>query len=101
MAKAERQRDGSPPFPLDLVVVPLRKEGKSSASACTPACGPARPCGCPRKKVPVLRARLKELDRDFGFDPKGHSGKALRHSVASLPRDLVIAIDYDELRDLS
>ncbi|HSQ98956.1 MAG TPA: NAD-glutamate dehydrogenase domain-containing protein, partial [Sphingomicrobium sp.] len=37
---------------------------------------------------------------DFGFDPKGHSGKALRHSVASLPRDLVIAIDYESLREL-
>ena len=48
----------------------------------------------------MLRARLKQLDKDFGFDPKGHSGKALRHAVASLPRDLVIAIDYDELREL-
>ena len=50
--------------------------------------------------MPVLRERLKQLDKDFGFDPKGHSGKALRHAVASLPRDLVIAIDYEELRDL-
>ncbi len=54
----------------------------------------------PPEEVPVLRARLKQLDKDFGFDPKGHSGKALRHSVASLPRDLVIAIDYDALREL-
>ena len=49
---------------------------------------------------PVLRDRLKQLDKDLGFDPKGHSGKALRHAVSSLPRDLVIAIDYEELRDL-
>src|SRR5207302_8784622 len=54
----------------------------------------------PPENVPVLRARLKQLDADFGFDPKGHSGKALRHAIASLPRDLVIAIDYQELRDL-
>jgi glutamate dehydrogenase len=54
----------------------------------------------PPEDVPVLRQRLKRLDKDFGFDPKGHSGKALRHAVASLPRDLVIAIDYDAMRDL-
>ena len=50
--------------------------------------------------MPVLRARLEQLDEDFGFDPKGHSGKALRHAVASLPRDLLITIDYDAMRDL-
>ena len=50
--------------------------------------------------VPVLRERLKQLDQDFGFDPKGHSGKALRHAVASLPRDLLITIDYQAMRDL-
>jgi glutamate dehydrogenase len=54
----------------------------------------------PPENVPVLRARLKQLDKDFGFDPKGHSGKALRHAVASLPRDLVIAISYEDLRAL-
>src|SRR5206468_1382516 len=54
----------------------------------------------PPESVPVLRERLKQLADDFGFDPKGHSGKALRHAVASLPRDLVIAVDYGALRDL-
>ena len=39
----------------------------------------------PPEKVPVLRARLKQLDKDFGFDPKGHSrqGAAPRGRVAS------------------
>ena len=54
----------------------------------------------PPEDVPVLRARLKQLDKDFRFDPKGHSGKAMRHAIASLPRDVVIAISYEELRDL-
>src|SRR5205085_5183197 len=54
----------------------------------------------PPEDVPVLRARLKQLNKDFRFDPKGHSGKAMRHAIASLPRDVVIAISYEELRDL-
>ena len=29
----------------------------------------------------MLRRRLEQLDKEFGFDPKGHSGKALRHAV--------------------
>ncbi len=44
----------------------------------------------PAEEVPVLRRRLEQLDKEFGFDPKGHTGKALRHAVASLPRDLLV-----------
>ncbi|MBV9528313.1 NAD-glutamate dehydrogenase domain-containing protein, partial [Sphingomonas sp.] len=52
------------------------------------------------EEVPLLRRRLETLDKDFGFDPKGHSGKALRHAVASLPRDLLINLSLDSMRDL-
>ena len=50
--------------------------------------------------VPVLRRRLEQLDKDFGFDPHGHSGKALRHAVGSLPRDLLINLSLDSVREL-
>ena len=65
-----------------------------------PACGPARRCAFRPRKCRCCASRLKQLDEDFGFDPKGHSGKALRHAVASLPRDLLITIDYESLREL-
>ena len=65
-----------------------------------PACGPARRCASRPRKCRCCGARLKQLDEDFGFDPKGHSGKALRHAVASLPRDLLITVDYDSVREL-
>jgi hypothetical protein len=35
--------------------------------------------------VPLLRRRLQQLEREFGFAPSGHSGKALRHAVTALP----------------
>ncbi|HEX8842337.1 MAG TPA: NAD-glutamate dehydrogenase domain-containing protein, partial [Sphingomicrobium sp.] len=54
----------------------------------------------PTEEVPVLRKRLVQLDEDFGFDPKGHSGKALRHAVSSLPRDLLLTVDYQSVRSL-
>src|SRR5690242_2721757 len=100
MAKAERKSTVHRRVPLDLVVVPLEENGKVVGIGVHAGLWTSEALRVPPEEVPVLRERLKQLDRDFGFDPKGHSGKALRHAVASLPRDLVIAIDYDALREL-
>ena len=100
MAKAERTSTVHRRVPLDLVVVPLKAGGNVTGIGVHAGLWTSEALRVPPEKVPVLRARLQQLDRDFGFDPKGHSGKALRHAVASLPRDLVIAIDHDSLREL-
>jgi NAD-specific glutamate dehydrogenase len=49
----------------------------------------------------VLRRLLERLEKDFGFEPSGHSGKALRHAIGSLPRDLLINLRYDEVKELA
>src|SRR4051794_31011984 len=100
MAKAERQATVHRRVPLDLVVVPLKAGDTVTGIGVHAGLWTSEALRVPPEQVPVLRARLKQLDADFGFDPKGHSGKALRHAVASLPRDLVIAISYDDLRQL-
>ena len=100
MAKAERKSTVHRRVPLDLVVVPLEEKGKVTGIGVHAGLWTSEALRVPPESVPVLRARLKQLAEDFGFDPKGHSGKALRHAVASLPRDLVIAVDYASLRDL-
>jgi glutamate dehydrogenase len=100
MAKAERKSTVHRRVPLDLVVVPVKQDGKVIGIGVHAGLWTSEALRSPPGKVPVLRERLKQLDADFEFDPKGHSGKALRHAVASLPRDLVIAIDYESLREL-
>ncbi|MGE5064314.1 MAG: NAD-glutamate dehydrogenase [Myxococcales bacterium] len=100
MAKAERKSTVHRRVPLDLVVVPISEGDKVTGIGVHAGLWTSEALRVPPENVPVLRARLKQLDKDFGFDPKGHSGKALRHAVASLPRDLVIAIDYESMRDL-
>src|SRR5690348_3612797 len=100
MAKAERKSTVHRRVPLDLVVVPLKDGDKVTGIGVHAGLWTSEALRVPPEDVPVLRQRLKQLDKDFGFDPKGHSGKALRHAVASLPRDLVIAIDYESMRDL-
>jgi glutamate dehydrogenase len=100
MAKAERKSTVHRRVPLDLVVVPMRENGKIVGIGVHAGLWTSEALRVQPEEVPVLRERLKQLDEDFDFDPKGHSGKALRHAVASLPRDLVIAIDYQSLREL-
>src|SRR3954470_2764406 len=100
VAKAERKSTVHRRVPLDLVVVPFKENGKVTGIGVHAGLWTSEALRVPPESVPVLRERLKQLAEDFGFDPKGHSGKALRHAVASLPRDLVIAVDYSALRDL-
>src|SRR3954451_11578695 len=100
MAKAERKSTVHRRVPLDLVVVPIRAKGKVAAIGVHAGLWTSEALRLPPEEVPVLRKRLKQLDQDFGFDPKGHSGKALRHAVASLPRDLLITITHESVRDL-
>jgi glutamate dehydrogenase len=100
MAKAERKSTVHRRVPLDLVVVPMRENGKVTGIGVHAGLWTSQALTWPAEEVPLLRRRLQQLDKDFGFDPKGHSGKALRHAVSSLPRDLLVNVSFESMRDL-
>ncbi|WP_037499210.1 NAD-glutamate dehydrogenase [Sphingomonas jaspsi] len=100
LTKAERLSTVHRRVPLDLVVVPIREKGKVTGIGVHAGLWTSQALTQPTEDVPVLRQRLKELDRHFGFDPRGHSGKALRHAVGSVPRDLLISISAESGREL-
>jgi glutamate dehydrogenase len=100
IAKAERKSTVHRRVPLDLVAVPIRVKGKITGIGVHAGLWTSQALILPTEEVPVLRRRLKELDKAFGFDPKGHSGKALRHAVASVPRDLLINLSAESGREL-
>ncbi|MEO6582543.1 MAG: glutamate dehydrogenase, partial [Sphingomicrobium sp.] len=100
LAKAERKSTVHRRVPLDLVVVPVRESGKLVGIGVYAGLWTSQALTLPAEEVPVLRSRLERLDKDFGFDPRGHSGKALRHAVGSLPRDLLINLSLDSVREL-
>jgi glutamate dehydrogenase len=100
MAKAERKSTVHRRVPLDLVVVPISENGKVIGIGVHAGLWTSQALTHPAEDVPVLRRRLDQLDAHFGFDPKGHSGKALRHAVASLPRDLMINLSFEAVQEL-
>jgi glutamate dehydrogenase len=100
MAKAERKSTVHRRVPLDLIVVPIREDGKVTGIGVHAGLWTSQALIQPTEDVPQLRRRLKELDKEFGFDPHGHSGKALRHAVASVPRDLLVNLSEESGGDL-
>jgi glutamate dehydrogenase len=100
LAKADRKSTVHRRVPLDLVVVPIREEGKISGIGVHAGLWTSEALGTPAEEVPLLRRRLDELEAELGFDPKGHSGKALRHAMSSLPRDLLANLGPEAVREL-
>ena len=86
--------------PLDLVVVPVKTDGKVTGLSIHAGLWTSAALAAPPRDVPVLRARLAALEAKFGFDRKGHTGKALTHALTALPHDLVIAFAPDALETL-
>ena len=69
LAKAERKSTVHRRVPLDLVVVPVREGGKIVGIGVYAGLWTSQALTLPAEEVPVLRRRLEQLDKDFGFDP--------------------------------
>ncbi|WP_267389379.1 NAD-glutamate dehydrogenase domain-containing protein [Sphingomonas sp. GC_Shp_3] len=87
--------------PLDLALVPVRRGDSVVGLSIHAGLWTSSALASPPQEVPVLRARLAALEAKFGFDPKGHAGKALTHALASLPHDLATAFAFDALEELA
>ena len=100
MAKGDRRSTVHRHVPLDLVAVPVRDQGKIVGVGVHVGLWTSQAMNAPVEEVPVLRRRLAELEEKFGFAPEGHSGKALRHAMMSLPHDLLINLSTESVGEL-
>src|ERR687894_1300753 len=100
MAKADRKSSVHRRVPLDLIVVPVREGKQITGIGVHAGLWTSQALNAPVEEVPVLRRRLAELEEEFGFDPKGHSGKALRHAITSLPHDLLVNLSREAVKEL-
>ncbi len=51
--------------------------------------------------IPMLRNKIAGVQARSGLNPKGHSGKALLHTLETLPREELYQASVDELHDLA
>ena len=78
---------------------PREGQGHRHRRPCRPVDQRGADASRPKRCRSCARASSNST-RISGSIPKGHSGKALRHAVASLPRDLLVNLDYEAVREL-
>ncbi|MDW8479685.1 MAG: NAD-glutamate dehydrogenase [Xanthomonadales bacterium] len=52
-------------------------------------------------EIPLIRRRFEAVMRRSGLAPEGHSGKALRHILETLPRDELFQASVEELERIA
>ena len=87
--------------PVDLVILPVIEGKKIVGLSIHAGLWTSAALAAPTSDVPVLRARLRALETKFGFDPRGHAGKALAHAMGALPHDLITAFDAGAMEELA
>jgi glutamate dehydrogenase len=87
--------------PLDIVVVPILTGAEVTGLSIHAGLWTSAALFASPEEVPILRARLKGLEQKFGFNPKGHTGKAMAHALNALPHDLTTAFDPAALEQLA
>ncbi len=87
--------------PLDLVLVPLRDGPRITGLSIHAGLWTSAALHSTPDEVPMLRARIAALESKFGFDPRGHTGKALAHALSGLPHDLTTAFPAEALEQIA
>ncbi len=87
--------------PVDLFIVPVREKNKVVALSVHAGVWTSAALGAPPAQVPHLKENLEALTDELGFDPAGHKGKALAHAFTTLPNDLLIAFNREDIGRLA
>ena len=86
---------------MDLIIVPVRKRDKLAGISIIGGLWTSAALAAPPEKVPVLRTQMTQLFDKFEFAAAGHAGKSLTHALTSLPHDLLITFQQEELEKLA
>ncbi|WP_374410862.1 NAD-glutamate dehydrogenase domain-containing protein [Novosphingobium colocasiae] len=83
--------------PLDLLLVPVIADGTVTALSVHAGIWTSAALAAAPDRVPRMRWQLAAMGTRLGFDPNGHTGKALAHAMTSLPHDLVLGLDEEDV----
>jgi glutamate dehydrogenase len=87
--------------PIDLFLVPVIEQGAVTAISVHAGLWTSAALSAAPEAVPRLRQQLQRLGARFGFDPNGHTGKALRHALTELPHDLTVSFSDADVERLT
>ncbi len=82
---------------LDLFIVPHHEGGAITELSIHAGLWTSAALATAPADVPILRARVEKLARQFGFSARGHAGKALIHAFTTLPHDLLVAFSEEDV----
>ncbi|GAB5487767.1 MAG: NAD-glutamate dehydrogenase [Parasphingorhabdus sp.] len=86
---------------MDLIITPVRQQDKLIGISIVGGLWTSAALAAPPEKVPVLRTQMTQLFDKFEFAAAGHAGKSLTHALTSLPHDLLITFQQEELERLA
>ena len=87
--------------PLDLIIVPIMKDGAVEALSVHTGLWTSAALATAPDTVPILRTHLSAMATKFGFTPVSHTGKALTHALTALPHDLLVGVMPNALEELA
>ncbi|HEY9092437.1 NAD-glutamate dehydrogenase [Parasphingorhabdus sp.] len=86
---------------MDIIIVPVLEKDAIIGLSMTAGLWTSSALAAPPEEVPVLRAQMTNLFNKFEFSPAGHAGKSLTHALTTLPHDLLITFQQEDLEKLS
>ncbi len=86
---------------MDLIIIPVRDQDQLAGISIIAGLWTSAALAAPPEKVPVLRTQMTQLFDKFEFASAGHAGKSLAHALTSLPHDLLITFQQEELEKLA
>jgi glutamate dehydrogenase len=101
IVKANRIANVHRRVPLDLFIVPVVEDGKVAALSVHAGVWTSAALAATPDRIPRMRSQLAALMEKFDFAPQGHAGKALVHALTTLPHDLLISFQDDDLERIA
>lgn len=86
---------------MDIIITPVMEKDKLTGLSLIAGLWTSAALAAPPEKVPLLRTQMTNLFNKFGFSPAGHMGKSLTHALTTLPHDLLITFQQEDLEKLS
>ncbi|MGI9362137.1 MAG: NAD-glutamate dehydrogenase [Parasphingorhabdus sp.] len=86
---------------MDIIIVPVLEKDAVVGLSMTAGLWTSSALAAPPEEVPVLRKQMTGLFDKFEFSPAGHAGKSLTHALTTLPHDLLITFQQEDIEKLS